>query len=189
VAGVYNSATAAQLAALFLAKAPDRRLDRVKLMKLMYLADRTSFERYGATITGDDFASMEHGLVPSTTYAAVCGEGTAAGTWSQWVETRDEFVECLVADVDLDAVDLSRADVQIVDDLWAQHGSTDKWDLVKWVHLNCPEWIETTRSRPVSLRDIGRALQMGEDELDGILEQQHEMDAVERTLVALRTRG
>lgn len=36
--------------------------------KLLYFADKTSLERYGRFICGDDYYAMEYGPVPSNTY-------------------------------------------------------------------------------------------------------------------------
>lgn len=35
---------------------------------LLYFADKTSLEKYGRLIVGDDYFAMEHGPVPSNTY-------------------------------------------------------------------------------------------------------------------------
>lgn len=59
----------AAAALLYLAnKAPQGRIDFYTLIKLMYLADKEYFHRRGRTITGDDFARMDHGSTGSNTY-------------------------------------------------------------------------------------------------------------------------
>lgn len=39
---------------------------KIKLIKLIYLADKYHLMRYGRTVTGDDYYAMEHGPVGST---------------------------------------------------------------------------------------------------------------------------
>src|SRR5947209_5839301 len=52
--------------------------DKVKLMKLVYLADREHFIRHGYPITGDQPYAMPHGPVPSATLDAVDGQTPGA---------------------------------------------------------------------------------------------------------------
>lgn len=40
--------------------------DKIKLIKLVYLADKYHLLRYGRTVTGDEYFAMEHGPVGST---------------------------------------------------------------------------------------------------------------------------
>jgi uncharacterized phage-associated protein len=40
--------------------------DKIKIIKLVYLADKYHLLRYGRTVTGDDYYAMEHGPVGST---------------------------------------------------------------------------------------------------------------------------
>ncbi|HTH08426.1 MAG TPA: Panacea domain-containing protein, partial [Acidovorax sp.] len=67
MSGTFNERKAAQAAACLLHKAGGS-LSVLKLMKLMYLAERRSLKKYGDTITGDAFVSMPHGPVLSMTY-------------------------------------------------------------------------------------------------------------------------
>ena len=43
-----------------------RKADKIKLVKLIYLADKYHLIRYGRTITNDDYYAMEHGPVGTT---------------------------------------------------------------------------------------------------------------------------
>ena len=43
-----------------------RRMDRVRLMKLLYLADRLSLERHDVPVCGDAYYSLPHGPVLTT---------------------------------------------------------------------------------------------------------------------------
>jgi len=46
---------------------PERRADKLKLVKLLFLADKCHLVRYGRTISGDDFWAMPFGVVGSVT--------------------------------------------------------------------------------------------------------------------------
>ena len=49
-------------------------LDKLKLLKLLYLADRDCFLKYGHPITGDTPVAMDHGPVPSACLDVLNGE-------------------------------------------------------------------------------------------------------------------
>ena len=64
---LFNEKKAAQAAAYFLFRAATP-LSVLKLTKLLYLAERRSFERFGEPMIGENPVSMPHGPVLSTTY-------------------------------------------------------------------------------------------------------------------------
>lgn len=70
---LFDERKAAQMAAYFLMRAAGS-LQVLKLMKLMYLAERLSFQQYGEGIVGDRLVSMPHGPVMSLTYSHMQGE-------------------------------------------------------------------------------------------------------------------
>lgn len=43
-------------------------VDKHKLSKILYFADKSHLEKYGRTITGDSYVKMKFGPVPSRTY-------------------------------------------------------------------------------------------------------------------------
>ena len=69
----YNSGKALQAVAFLLRRAGGQ-LDKAKLMKLVYLADRASFIERGVPITGDRQVAMKLGPVPSNTLDLIEGE-------------------------------------------------------------------------------------------------------------------
>ncbi len=46
----------------------DGRVDKYKLLKILYFAEKKHLSKYGRLITDDDFVAMEHGPVPSYCY-------------------------------------------------------------------------------------------------------------------------
>ena len=69
----YDEIKATQVAAYFLSKF-NNRISKLKLMKLMYIADRESFRICGEPITYDAYCSMPHGPVLSKTYDIMKGD-------------------------------------------------------------------------------------------------------------------
>ncbi|MEN9919783.1 MAG: hypothetical protein RL662_2219, partial [Bacteroidota bacterium] len=51
----------------FAQKQPDKCMSKMKVYKLLWLADRYHVRQYGRTITGDTYYALPFGLVPSKT--------------------------------------------------------------------------------------------------------------------------
>ena len=71
-------------------------LPLIKLVKLLYLAERLSLQRYGEPITGDKLVSMPHGPVLSMTYDHINGAlPSMEGGWDTWIADRADNVVAL----------------------------------------------------------------------------------------------
>jgi uncharacterized phage-associated protein len=51
-----------------LSKSPQKEIDVLHLIKILYFADKECLKEYNFTITGDSFASLPYGPVVSKTY-------------------------------------------------------------------------------------------------------------------------
>jgi uncharacterized phage-associated protein len=144
----YNARKAAQVVAYLAAKTRTKRLNVVKAVKLVYLADRESIVRYGFPILDDERVSMPHGPVNSTTYSFINGEIEDEG-WSEFLvdqENHEISVKDFTEECDWD--ELSDADIACLDAVWKEFGAWDQWALVKWTHdpRNIPEWEDPNGS-------------------------------------------
>src|SRR5689334_9935426 len=97
-----------QAAAVLLGTADAKRMTRLRLLKLLYIADRESIAETEAPITGDSVVAMDHGPVLSETYNLIKGEAFAAYQWRQYFNVFEQDVE-LKADPGVEA--LTRYDV------------------------------------------------------------------------------
>lgn len=118
-------------------------MDILKLVKLMYLADRESMEAYGFPITGDRMVSMPHGPVLSQTYDHIKGglESCPDG-WDAWVADLERKRVSLKQREDQDLDELSRADEGILESVWNRFGAMTGWELRAFTHDNCAEWVD-----------------------------------------------
>lgn len=136
----FNSRKAAQIVAFF-AREQGGNINVLKLMKLVYIADRRNMEKYDFSISGDVFFSMDHGPVNSITRDLIQGTEDNRAGWDDFVSDRAGYDVGLtrpVTDSDLD--ELSRAELQTLHEVWAQFGHMGKWEIRDWTHENCPEW-------------------------------------------------
>lgn len=186
---VYDRVKAAQAAAVLLSKAPGHRLSRLKLMKLMYLADRRAFAHRGSTISGDRLVAMPHGPVLSRTLGALKMEDAAPADWLDWVTWINGNDYQLADHADItNAGRLSQADLDDLASTWDEFGSMTAWQLREWTHdsRNCPEYHDPHgSSMPIDMIELALAVGLTRDEAEAALAQQEEADSIDRALAAL----
>lgn len=140
---MFNPRKSAQVIAYLALKAGGR-VDVLKVVKLVYLADRKSIEKWGAPILDEQHVSMPHGPVNSSTYSHLCGEYDLAECgWSDYLEDKEDHVVGVVRGVKSDDLDeLSDADIQCLDDVWEKFQHMTKYQIRDWTHdrNNVPEW-------------------------------------------------
>lgn len=156
-APLYDERRAAEAAAYLLFRAGGR-LPVIKLLKLMYLAERLSLKRYGEPLTGDRLVSMTNGPVLSMTYDHIQGAlPSKDGGWESWVSDREGHIVALVDESKIrtpeqDLLRLSDSDLEVLAEIWTEFGHWDRWALVKYTHSPaCPEWEDPDgSSKPIT---------------------------------------
>jgi len=114
-------------------------VEKVKLMKLIYLADRAHFIQHGAPITGDRPYAMKYGPVPSNTLEMINGEWALGQDVFKYIHLDDRWVSLRNSPGE-DA--LSASERGVLDDLIRDRGSRAAWDLVNETH-KLPEYVES----------------------------------------------
>jgi uncharacterized phage-associated protein len=142
----------------------------MKLLKLLYLADRKALVEHGRPITFDRYVAMKHGPVLSQVYDLMVGEEAPDSPPSYWrsliSEPADYRVRLLHADPPVDA--LSPAQLALLDNIFDEFGAMYRWNLVRYVHT-LPEWTDPHGSSvPISLRDVLRGADVDDDDAEAI---------------------
>ena len=153
----FDERRAAEAAAFLLFKAGGS-LPLIKLVKLLYLAERLSLKRYGEPLTGDRLVSMPNGPVLSMTYAYINGAlPSCEGGWESWIADRAGHEVALrdeskIRSPEQDLLRLSDSDLEVLGDVWTEFGHWDRWKLVEYTHSDaCPEWEDPDgSSRPIA---------------------------------------
>lgn len=161
---LFNERRAAQAAAFLLHQAGGT-LPLIKLIKLLYLAERLSLNRYGEPLTGDRLVAMAHGPVLSQTYNHINGAvPSTEGGWDSWISDRAGHVVALrdpsmVRSAEQDLMALSDSDIEVLGETWGEFGHWDRWALVNYTHDHCPEWQDPNgSSNPITYRRLFTAL-------------------------------
>jgi uncharacterized phage-associated protein len=179
----FNAKKSAQVISFFISKSGSRNINILKVMKLVYLADRRSIKKFGFPILDEPRVSMPHGPVNSTTYSYACGEYELEDGWSDYLEDRANHQIGVKKSLTVDELDeLSEADVECLNETWAEFGHMDQWQLVKWTHdrKNVPEWEDPNgSSKPIPLERILSVLGVANaDEHAAIVEGQQHLEGV-----------
>lgn len=184
---MFSEEKVAQMAAYLLLKRGGR-MAYLKLMKLLYLANRQSMIRHGRMMGEDKLYSMPHGPVMSTTLDLIRGRADIDGDyWYRLIKT-DHHDVCLRTDpreMDADEVfdELSRADIRILDEIYAQYGHMNRYELRDMTHLRnvCPEWHDPHGSRTlIDVREIFIDAGKTPEEVENILRSMRESQELKK---------
>ena len=159
---VFDAKKTAQAAA-YLVQLNDGTLNYMKLLKLLYLADRQSLIDTGLPITGDKWVSMDHGPVLSGIYGQITMGRPILGSspWYEYITEADGFDVSVARAPETDQ--LSKYEVSLLNEVFTRFGKMNKWTLVQWTH-GLPEWDDPKGSSlPIDperiLREVGRSRQ------------------------------
>lgn len=170
----FDERKATEAAALFL-KLRGRRMHYMKLIKLLYLADRAALLKWGIPITTDSYVSMDHGPVVSTIYDLI-RRRSSSPAWEEYISPpmgdNDKEVE-LLKDVRL--ARLSPAEEKLINAVFNRYGHWNRYKLRDYVLHKLPEWKDPEgTSIPITIAEILKAA--GEDDQE-IAAIEHELKA------------
>jgi uncharacterized phage-associated protein len=181
MASPFNERKATEAAAHLLALRGGQ-MHYLKLLKLLYIADRAALSRWGIPISHDNYVSMDHGPILSQTYNLIRDGGSRV--WSEHISAPFGDYEIKLEKKPV-AQKLSQSEEKLLDEVFSQYGSANRWDLVDETH-KFPEWRDPHGSSlPISVGDILRALGEPEEEVEAVVaELGYEQGLNERLEVA-----
>ena len=159
-----------QAAAVFL-RLRGGAMSYMKLLKLLYLADREALLRWGRPITCDAYVSMRNGPVLSRTYDLI-SEGVppeCPSPWRQCISPPESYSVRLLQDCSTDL--LSDAEEGLLNEIFQRFGGWDRWKLVDYCHT-LPEWTDPGDSAlPIGYAEVLKAAGKTEAEAAAIIEE------------------
>ena len=179
---MFDEKAAAHMAVYLLRKngAP---MSHLKLMKLMYLSERTSLKEYANTISGDRFVSMPHGPVLSATLNHMNGYiDSQPGGWDTFISALAEHKISVKdgAPKNGDALGhISKASRAAMDKVWEEFGAMDRYAIRDYTHEHCPEWDDPDGSSlPISIERVLCAVGYTEEQAESIAERIEEEEGI-----------
>jgi uncharacterized phage-associated protein len=152
----FNEAKATEAATRLLA-ARGGTMHYLKLIKLLYFADREALLRWGRPITTDRYVSMDNGPVVSHIYNLIAEEQEpgSESCWRHYISEPKNYQVTLLRRKLSD--ELSKAEEDLLDEIFEKFGTKNRWELVRIAH-SLPEWCNPQGSAiPIEYSDIFKA--------------------------------
>jgi len=155
----------------------------MRLLKLLYIADRESLREIGSPILGTRPVAMPLGPVHSEAYDLIRGTRWGEEVWSEFIR-RDGREVVLVRDPGVLA--LSRYEIEKLIETVREYQDTEDFDLVAITH-QFEEWKRNYRegtSTAIPLEDIIEAVGRGDDR-DEILDEARQSRELDKLFGAM----
>jgi len=153
-----NEQKATAMAAYFLQKAGGE-MEYIKLIKLLYIADREALKRWGRPLTGDAYYSLPHGPIVSRIKDFITDDPELSGAkvWKDFIETEPQkYSVRLKREVPWNS--LADAEVELLEEIFKKYGRLTKWEIVELTH-RFSEWKDPGGSAlEITYEDILRAV-------------------------------
>lgn len=150
----FNTTRVAQASAVLL-KQHANRMSRMRLLKMLYIADRECIAQTGRPISGDRAVAMKNGPVLSRTYDLIKGEDFQAPTWSKFIENVGRIDVALRSDPGVGL--LSKHEIAKLQEIARRFEESDDWEVANYTH-QFEEWKkhepEGNGQNPIPLDDV-----------------------------------
>jgi len=165
----YREDKATQVAAKFL-ELRGGRMHYLKLIKLLYLADREALIRWRRPITYDTYVAMSYGPVVSQTFDVLQGNILLDGIWKKHISPPMGDYEVQIKRAP-GTSSLSKAEEELIAEIFDQYGHMNSFKLCDITH-NFPEWNDPKgSSTPISYKDILSGADMTDIEVQSIIDE------------------
>ncbi len=148
-------------------------VDYLRIMKLMYLADRVAITTRGIPIVGGHYFSMRKGPAISEVMNFVNRQNVAK--WKTLISPRKGNALNLLAKPDYES--LSDPEIEILDAVVSEHFGRSTDDLVQWCHQHCAEYKEVSfwARKPIEIEEIMEAENKSPAQIEKIVARANEL--------------
>ena len=175
----FRSQKAAQICAYF-ANESGGTIEKLKLIKLVYLSERKFLSEYHHPMLFDEYYSLPHGPICSSTLNGINGV-IHESLWDEYI-ARNGNIVVAVKSVERDDLDhISDAELEVLQGVWKEFSRLMASQIRNYTHEYCSEYTETDKARiPISYRQILEAL--GEEDAPDIAKEISELVILEGIL-------
>ena len=163
---IFEEAKATQAAAM-LVRLAGGEMNYMALVIHLYKIDREALRQWGVTVTTDRHVAMAHGPVTSNIYDLIkrgIGGSISPSLWATHIKSRGDYKVGLESDPGTS--ELSRAEIRLIEQVFAADGEKDRYELRDTAHREFSEWRDPGKSSaPISLTEILAAVGASEDEV------------------------
>lgn len=181
----FNEIKTTQAAALFLKKNTGE-MSYMKLIKLLYLADRQALRLWERPLTGDTYFSMKRGPVLSNVLDIINNSGDPEDNsyWYKYISKPNNNCEIKLNENESPETDtLSQRELELIDELYEKFKDFDRWEMVDFCHEFLPEWENVGNSRKlIQIDDILKKVDKSKEEIKAIDEEVSNLNYIEKIL-------
>jgi uncharacterized phage-associated protein len=172
----------ATAAAAFFLKLRGGQMSYLKLIKLLYLADRLALDRWGFNITTDRYVSMDQGPVVSNIYNLITQDEEQKSFWSHFISPPMGEWEVQLKSGDFPENLLSRAEEKLLLEIFGTYGTWNRWKLRDFTH-DLPEWQNPHgTSIPIQISEILKAQGASDEDIDGVIKDLNAAESANNVL-------
>lgn len=163
-------------------------MNYLKLIKILYLADKESFCAINRPVTGDTYVAMKHGPVLSALYALITGEYKDKAALCAWQKSFEKNgYDLVLLTSDIQSGELSRFETGLLDKLDTQFKQYTQFEMIEYVHdkKNCPEWKPSPRAKAIPKKAVLRSIGRSNEEIADIMSEERQYKREEKILSSL----
>lgn len=155
---------------IYLLSLNNKRMNLLKLMKELYLIDRTSIDERDTSVSGDVFYSMPHGPILSQTLNMLYD--LVNNKWGDYLDTISaKFYPDIQIKQEVDFDRLSPKDKSYIKAVSEKFKNFTPKELENFTHT-LPEWVDPKgSSKKIRYRDVMLALGKSEEEISAAKEE------------------
>ena len=156
-------------------------MEYIRLIKLLYIADREALKNWGYPLTGDEYYSLRHGPIVSNVYDLITADPhyVKRSYWGTYIRTEGVHV---ILETEPPLEDISKAVIKLVETIHDRYHSVSTWDLIDQMHREFTEWQDPGYSRiPITYEQILLAVGKSKDvagELSDIVQQRNYVNKI-----------
>lgn len=156
---------AAQICAYF-ANRSNGAIEKLKLLNLIYLAERQFLSSYHHPMLFDEFYSLPHGPICSGTLNGIEGVIDTA-LWGEYMARNGNIVVAVKAVERSDLDHVSDAEMDVISDVWQEYADMTASQIGNHTHRFCPEYTKMDKARiPITYQEVLSVL--GEEDAVGV---------------------
>lgn len=139
------------------------------IIKMLYLVDREAFIRWERPVTNDFYESLPYGPVGMSIYNII-KKNISSPFWKRFIVTLPKESEVMLNGTPAPIKKLSKAEVDLITEVFKEFGSLDGGQLVEYTHT-LPEWKDPQKTgsiSPINISDLLEVLKYSPQEIDRI---------------------
>lgn len=132
-------------AAAYLLKLNGGMMDKLTLIRMLYMTDRTVLLECGWSITGDKMIAMDHGPALSQILNIINFGAKPDPCWAKYIISLQSDIISLKQDVNQEMDELSRYEIKVLSEIFDKFSDMDSYLLADYMRT-LPEWYNPNGS-------------------------------------------